>query len=88
MRALRIAPEISRPFLPPETEDVACVLAGTARRILRRLGDRVEPIAEDDAGVEPQAVVPPRCVRQGGMSLHADVAVPARDRKRLERLCR
>ncbi len=73
---------------PPETEDVACVLAGTARRILRRLGDRVEPIAEDDAGVEPQAVVPPRCVRQGGMSLHADVAVPARDRKRLERLCR
>ena len=31
---------------------------------------------------------PPRCVRHGGMSLHADVAVPARDRARLERLCR
>ena len=87
---------------PPETEDVARVLAGTARRILRvlergggdgdddplaaddplmatlgaasirsriatgpeagepwrRLGDRVEPGEEDEAGVEPRAVVP------------------------------
>jgi hypothetical protein len=49
----------------------------------RRLGDRVEP-ADEDVAEEP----PPRCVREGGMSLHADVAVPARDRKRLERLCR
>lgn len=117
---------------PPETEDVARVLAGTARRIQRllerrllddeddplgaddplmamlgaasirsriatgpeagdpwrRLGDRVEPVDEDEAGVELRASVPPRCVRQGGMSLHADVAVPARDRQRLERLCR
>ncbi len=54
----------------------------------RRLGDRVETVEEDEAGVEAKAVVPPRCVRQGGMSLHADVAVPARDRMRLERLCR
>ena len=49
----------------------------------RRLVDRVDP-AEEDALADP----PPRCARQGGMSLHADVAVPARDRKRLERLCR
>jgi hypothetical protein len=27
-------------------------------------------------------------MRHGGMSLHAHVAVPARDRPRLERLCR
>ena len=52
----------------------------------RRLGDRVEP----EAGT-PEAqlgVATPRCVREGGMSLHADVAVPGRDRRRLERLCR
>ncbi len=56
----------------------------------RRLGDRVEPVdeAEGADGVEPAAAMPPRCVREGGMSLHADVVVPARDRRRLERLCR
>jgi hypothetical protein len=117
------------PLPPPGTEDVARVMAGTARRIARmlerrgldedahdpvaaddpllaaltaasirsrratgpeagrpwrRLGDRVEPGDER----EPGADTPPRCVREGGMSVHADVAVPARDRRRLERLCR
>ncbi len=54
----------------------------------RRLGDRVEPVDAGDGGVESQVSPPPRCVREGGMSLHADVAVPAHDRNRLERLCR
>jgi hypothetical protein len=122
------------PLDPPETDDVARVLAGTARRIRRRLessgeeegedrlaeddpllallsaasirsriatgpeagapwrrlGDRVESVSEEDGedGVEPGAAISPRCVREGGMSLHADVAVPALDRRRLERLCR
>jgi hypothetical protein len=52
----------------------------------RRLGDRVEPPDGDakEAGSEASERVP----RHGGMSLHADVSVPARDRRRLERLCR
>ena len=49
----------------------------------RRLGDRLEPRDEDS---DPEAS--PRVPQHGGMSLHADVAVPARDRRRLERLCR
>jgi len=48
----------------------------------RRLGDRVEPHDPDD---DPEASH--RVPAQDGMSLHADVAVPARDRRRLERLC-
>jgi hypothetical protein len=113
------------PLPPPSADEVARVLAGTARRIARlvasraegdddaltrdqpllatltaaslrsrvamgpgagqrwrRLGDRVEPDGEDD----PEAS--PHTPQHGGMSLHADVAVPARDRRRLERLCR
>jgi hypothetical protein len=48
----------------------------------QRLGDRVEPDGE-----EPDPEASPHIPQQGGMSLHADVAVPARDRRRLERLC-
>jgi len=64
-----------------------------AKRILlllerRGIDEEVESLEEDEASVELEATVPPRCVRQGGMSLHADVAVPARDRQRLARLCR
>ena len=48
---------------------------------LVRLGDRVE--AED-----VEEITGPRCASVRGFSLHADVCVPARDRRRLERLCR
>jgi hypothetical protein len=46
-----------------------------------RVGDRVDPelVASGQAS---------RCVSIAGISLHADVCVPARDRARLERLCR
>jgi hypothetical protein len=53
-----------------------------------RLGDRVDPVEPREGGNDANAEAPARCVRQGGMSLHADVSVPARDRRRLERLCR
>jgi hypothetical protein len=46
-----------------------------------RFGDRVDV---DDLPADPGE----RCARAGGVSLHANVAVPARDRGRLERLCR
>jgi hypothetical protein len=111
---------------PPSNDEVARVLAGTARgihRLLearaegdddalardepllallaaaslrtriatgphtgepwRRLGDRVDP---EEANGDPDASA--RVPQHGGMSLHAAVAVPARDRRRLERLCR
>jgi hypothetical protein len=46
-----------------------------------RLGDRIH--VEDVA-----TGAGPRCANAGGLSLHANVCAPARDRKRLERLCR
>ncbi len=49
----------------------------------RQVGDRVEPAAPSD---DPDAS--PRVPEHRGMSLHAEVSVPARDRRRLERLCR
>jgi hypothetical protein len=128
-------PHSPGPFLPlppPELDDVARVMAGTARRVMRlieklrlededdplpeddpllatlmaasvrsriatspeagqpwhRLGDRVEPVESEEGRADAEARAPERCVREGGMSLHADVSVPARDRKRLERLSR
>jgi len=117
------------PLPPPSEDEVARVLAGTARRIQRlleagdeedadafardeplvallaaaslrtriatgthrgepwrRLGDRVEPHEGERSDGDPEASA--RVPQHGGMSLHANVAVPARDRRRLERLCR
>jgi hypothetical protein len=48
---------------------------------VQRFGDRI------DVGDLP-TLSGPRCAAVGGLSLHANVAVPPRDRKRLERLCR
>jgi hypothetical protein len=48
---------------------------------LVRLGDRIDP---DDL----EEITGRRCASVRGFSLHADVCVPARDRRRLERLCR
>ena len=49
-------------------------------RVLR-LGDRIDV-------EETEAIPGARCASAQGFSLHADVCVPARDRRRLERLCR
>jgi hypothetical protein len=47
----------------------------------RRVGDRIDPDELPQLAGE-------RCASVAGVSLHANVAVPARDRRRLERLCR
>ncbi|MEX1369127.1 MAG: transposase [Nannocystaceae bacterium] len=52
-----------------------------AGRRVKRVGDRVDA---DDV----EALTSPRCARVQGFSLHANVAVPARDRKRMGRLLR
>ncbi len=46
-----------------------------------RVGDCIDPDVVPELDGE-------RCASVSGVSLHANVAVPARDRKRLERLCR
>ncbi len=52
-----------------------------AGQLIMRMGDRTD--AEDLPKLAGE-----RCASVGGVSLHANVAVPARDRRRLERLCR
>lgn len=46
-----------------------------------RLGDYID-------GESAEALASPRCAMVHGFSVHANVVVPARDRSRLERLCR
>jgi hypothetical protein len=52
-----------------------------AGRRVERQGDRI------DVDALPR-LSGPRCASASGVSLHANVAIPARDRARLERLCR
>ncbi len=52
-----------------------------AGKRLATLGDQIDPEALGSHSG-------PRCATLAGFSLHADVAVPAKDRARLERLCR
>jgi len=53
----------------------------SGQRVLR-LGDRVDPDHISETTTSPL------CVDAGGVSIHANVAVPPNDRARLERLCR
>ncbi len=52
-----------------------------AGQAVLRFGDRIDVEQFPASGGQ-------RCANIGGVSLHANVAVPARDRMRLERLCR
>ena len=68
----------------------ALCVASVAGRVAtgRRAGKRTLRIGDC---IDPEALATlegERCASIDGMSLHANVAVPARDRQRLERLCR
>jgi hypothetical protein len=67
----------------------ACYGASVANRVAtgERAGRRVERLG-DRVDVEDLHTTGDRCATSQGFSLHANVAVPARDRTRLERLCR
>jgi hypothetical protein len=64
--------------------------ASVAGRIAtgRRAGQRVMRVGDCIDPDDPPALEGERCASVSGVSLHANVAVPARDRRRLERLCR
>ncbi len=81
-----------RPLPPPTDAEIERIARKLVRRLERllerrdldfvlRLGDRID--AED---LKERHT--PLCAQVGGVSLHAGVAVPAHDRRRLERLCR
>lgn len=65
----------------PACEPVRPAALHSLGQRVRRFGDRID--ADDLEILEGE-----RCASAGGVSLHANVAVPARDRRRLERLCR
>jgi len=64
--------------------------ASVASRIAtgRRAGQRVLRVGDCIDPDDLPALEGERCASVRGVSLHANVAVPARDRRRLERLCR
>jgi len=101
--ARRIARLLERRCLGPEADPTeADPLAGeqpllaqlygasVAGRIAtgRRAGQRVVRVGDCIDPEDLPALEGERCASLSGVSLHANVAVPARDRRRLERLCR
>lgn len=66
------------------------MVAQVARRIAtgRRAGQRMLRVGDCIDPDDLPALEGKRCASVSGVSLHANVAVPARDRRRLERLCR
>ncbi|MCI0410116.1 MAG: transposase, partial [Acidobacteria bacterium] len=54
----------------------------------QRAGQRVLRFGDPGDVDEFEVSSSPRCITVGGLSVHAEVGVPARDRRRLQRLCR
>jgi hypothetical protein len=86
------AADPAKPDPLPDQEPLLALLyaASVAGRIAtgRRVGQRVLRVGDRIDVDDVSALEGERCASVGGVSLHANVAVPARDRRRLERLCR
>ncbi|HEX5043670.1 MAG TPA: transposase, partial [Candidatus Polarisedimenticolaceae bacterium] len=83
-------PEESDPLVREEPLLAALASASTAGRVAMgsRAGQRAFRFGDHVDVDDLPARAGRRCASVGGLSIHADVAVPARDRRRLERLCR
>jgi len=89
-----LGPEADPSEVDPLAEDEPLLAqlygASVASRIAtgRRAGQRVLRVGDCIDPDDLPALEGERCASVSGVSLHANVAVPARDRRRLERLCR
>jgi hypothetical protein len=89
-----LGPEADPSEVDPLAEDEPLLAqlygASVASRIAtgRRAGQRVLRVGDCIDPDDLPALEGERCSSVSGVSLHANVAVPARDRRRLERLCR
>ena len=83
-------PTEADPWADEEPLLAALYGASVAGRIAtgRRAGPRVVRVGDCIDPEQLPALEGERCASASGVSLHANVAVPARDRLRLERLCR
>lgn len=83
-------PEESDPLTREEPLLAALASASTAGRVAigARAGQRAFRFGDHVEVEDIPAFSGRRCASVGGLSVHANVAVPARDRRRLERLCR
>jgi hypothetical protein len=85
-----VDPTLADP-LPAEDPLLAALYGASVQSCIatgRRAGQRVLRFGDPGEAADLEEPVSSRCVTLGGFSIHAEVGVSARDRRRLERLCR
>lgn len=77
--------------LSAQEPGLAAIYASSVRRRIAvgsNIGQRVARLGDQIDGDSLAALQSPRCATVDGFSVHANVSIEARDRMRLERLCR
>jgi hypothetical protein len=77
--------------LPSEDPFLSALYSASVRSRIAtgpRAGQQVLRFVDPVEGEDQEGSSSPRCVTVDGFSVHAEVGVPARDRRRLQRLCR